>query len=141
MTYTLIHYLSNGYDSCRGCEMGRSSSDFEYFIFFSEQEIVDKYAELLTKEELEQDIFGGHEYVVLIDGKDSSYSWDEETDIDSPLWYNIEKAAKEKAIILVAAKRLELQEAAKIKAAKDKEIKRQQTLNEIKFLQKSLEQK
>ena len=140
MVFTLIHYLSNGYDSCRGCEMGRSGSDFEYHIFFSEQEIVDKYAEFLAKEELEEDVFGSHEYILLIDGKDSSYSWDEEADENNESWNNIEAAAKEKAIILVAAKRLEIKEAAKNKAAKDKEIKRQQTLNEIKYLQKSLEQ-
>lgn len=138
MTYTLLHYLSNGYDSCRGCEMGRSSSDFEYFMFFSEQEIVDKYAELLTKEELEQDIFGSHEYTILIDGLDSCYAWNSETDEDNESWYNIEKAAKEKAVILVAAKRLEMQEAAKIKAAKDKEIKHRQIIQEIARLEKLL---
>ena len=29
MIYTLICYRANGQDTCRGCEMGRSDSDFE----------------------------------------------------------------------------------------------------------------
>ena len=68
-------------------------------ILKSSKEIVDKYAEFLAKEELEEDVFGSHEYILLIDGKDSSYSWDEEADENNESWNNIEAAAKEKAII------------------------------------------
>lgn len=136
--YTLIHYLSNGSDSCRGCEMGRSSSDFDIFFFDNKEDIVDKYSELLVEEYFEEDVFGCHEYVVLINGVDCTNSYDEEQDETNPLFDRIVNEADKNAKILIAAKQLEREQATKIKAEKDKKLEKERIKREIAYLQSKL---
>lgn len=136
--YTLIHYLSDGSDYCRGCHMGSSSSDFGIFFFENEEDVVNKYAELLVEEHLEKDVFGCHEYVVLINGVNYDHSWDEEKGESDPSFPRIVGEADKKSKTLIAAKQLELEQAAKIKAEKDKELEKQRILREIAYLQSKL---
>ena len=136
--YTLIHYLSNGSDYCRGCYMGGSSSDFSIGFFNNEEDIIEAYAQLLVDEHFEEDVFGGHEYTVLINGVNYDNSYDEERDDTDPSFYRIIDGAENRSKVLIAAKRLELDQSAKIKAEKDKELEKQRILAEIAHLQSKL---
>lgn len=130
--YTLIHYLSDGEDYCRGCRMGSSSSEFGIFFFNDEESIIKKYTELLVEIHFEKNVFGCHDCTVLINGADSDNSYD-------PAFDRIARETVERSKALIAAKQIEIEQAAKIKAEKDKELERQRIQNEIAYLQSKLD--
>lgn len=136
--YTLIHYLSDGDDYSMNCHVGSSSSDFSLFFFKNEEDIINKYAELLAEDHFEQNIFGSHEYTVLINGLNDANDWDEEKEETNPSFYRIIREAEKRSKTLIAAKQIELDEAAKQKAEKDKELEKQRIKNEIAYLQSKL---
>lgn len=136
--YTLVHYLSDGSDWCKGCHMGSSSSDFSIDFFENEEDIIKKYAELLVEEHFEEDIFGSHEYTLLINGLNYDASYDEEQDETNPSFSRIIDEADKRAKTLIAAKQLEREQAAKAKAEKDKNLEKERIKREIAYLQSRL---
>lgn len=126
MNFTLIHYLSNGDDYCMNCHMGSSSSDFGVFFFVKIEDIIAKYAALLMEEAVEKDVYGTHEYIVLIDGADQSNSWDDEKDdfLHEELFNRIEKESREQSLPLIQAHK----EAEQKKFAAHKKEKEEQEL-------------
>lgn len=72
-TYTLVCYRANGVDTCRGCVMGRSDSDFELRVFTSPEDVA-----FLWAQKLRENASNGREYcdwdiTLLIDGKEDWY--------------------------------------------------------------------
>jgi len=123
--------------------MGSSSSDFGLFFFKNEEDITNKYADLLAEDHFEEDVFGCHKYTVLINGVDSDNSYDENFVRDdgeeiNPAFYRIIDEAEKRSKTLIAAKQIELEQAAKIKAEQDKALERQRILSEIARLQSKL---
>lgn len=143
MIYTLIAYRPNGIDSCRGCIMGRSDSDFNVFYYSAEdrQKLVGDYAQYLVfdHESIEEREICNWELTVLIDGmaQESFYLVDEETQIAyyqevEFIILNAQQLAKTKidaAIEQAAKQKL-------IDAATEAERKRNAELRTLKELQK-----
>lgn len=75
-TYTLIGYREDGIDTCRGCEMGRSSSDFFLKVCFTAEEVAAEWARRLFEEEDKGREYCSFEYTLLLDGRDADHDPD-----------------------------------------------------------------
>lgn len=73
--YTVLVYWPDGVDTCRNCEMGRSSSDFEYKIFELLDDAVKFWAAKIYDSQVSDREYCSWELTLLIDGVDDSEDW------------------------------------------------------------------
>jgi len=71
-TYTLIGYREDGVDTCRGCVMERSSSDFFLKVCFTKEEVAAEWARRLFDEESKGREYCSFEYTLLLNGRDDN---------------------------------------------------------------------
>jgi hypothetical protein len=71
-TYTLVGYREDGVDTCRGCVMDRSGSDFFLSVFFTAEEVAAEWARRLFAEESMGREYCSFEYTLLLDGRDDN---------------------------------------------------------------------
>jgi hypothetical protein len=83
--YTLVAYRPNGVDTCRGCVMGRSDSDFWLSVHTSAEDVAAEWAQSLFKESQNQEReVCSIEYTLLVDGRDENNDrcWTPDGDLD-----------------------------------------------------------
>lgn len=71
-TYTLVGYREDGVDTCRGCVMERSSSDFFLKVCFTAEDVAAEWARRLFDEESNGREYCSFEYTLLLDGRDDN---------------------------------------------------------------------
>jgi hypothetical protein len=113
--YTIVAYLPNGSDYCRGCHMGSSDSDCKIFVSEDLETCADYLAKLKDNTENKKNIYSSWDYSVLVDGislytyqndieiidqldyDKFEYAYDSENDII----YSFEKLVREKRDIII----------------------------------------
>lgn len=73
--YTLIVYRPNAVDTCRGCVMGQSDSDFSLQTFYDEAALVQAWAQILCESAGRDREYASDEVTLLVDGLDYDAWW------------------------------------------------------------------
>jgi hypothetical protein len=110
-TYTLVGYREDGIDTCRGCEMGRSSSDFFLSVHATADEAATEWARRLFAEEGRGREYCAFEYTLLLDGRDRDHdpsAWDEGTPCNPQTGASFAEEARDAVAALVAQKLAQL---------------------------------
>ncbi len=142
-TYTVIAYREDGVDTCRGCVMDRSSSDFALGVFQSAGEAAAWHADKLFNSPSGRE-YCSWEFTWLVDGLDSDSWWGVhgESDLEEPDFCGLQKLGDQKLQALMAAKaereRLAKEEAdrkAALEQVRKQEEKEARERTELKRLQ------
>lgn len=93
--YTLLAYRPNGVDTCRGCVMGTSDSDFKVQVFTDTQALTEAWAQLLLESSQAAREVCSVEFTLLIDGLDYDGWWTLRGDAgaEEPPYAELERAA------------------------------------------------
>lgn len=135
MNFGFIYYCSNGIDSCRGCVMARSNSNFDFLDSKNEEDIVKLYADYLFKNHFEQH-WGSEEYKILVNGQEygDDDNWQEVDEIKERIINSAKKLAQEK----IEGENVRRSEEFKKKKAQDEAETREWKLRQLNQLKQEL---
>lgn len=108
--YTLLAYRPNGVDTCRGCVMGQSDSDFTAHYFTSADELVNTWARLRLDSLGTPREVCNVEFTLLINGLDENSWWNvfndayDRAEVDEPEFHALSDAAETQLEVLRAEK-------------------------------------
>ena len=105
--YTIVAYRPDGVDTCRGCVMARSSSDFECRAFSSMEEAAQFWATKRLESSTSAREYCSWEITALIDGLDCDSWWTlkgQDCDDDEPPFEELQRMADQAFNALVAAR-------------------------------------
>lgn len=136
--YTLVAYRANGIDTCLGCVMDQSNSDFDLSVFTDSESLVKYWAQHQFTQPSGRE-YCSTDYTLLLNGRDEEHEWGDELERDpetGDTWAYIERtkiaaALQAKLAELSAARQAEAdRKAAQAEAARQESERKAQAAKE-----------
>jgi len=137
--FTLVSYRPNGVDTCRGCVMGTSNSEFNVFTSRNVKEVIERLVKNLV-----EDAFKGYEvctweHFIIIDGYTEESDWYEQNDSvrndREQLRIHINTAAKELSVTKIEEKKQQILDEKMMKQLKQQQEQEAKERAQLKSLQ------